>query len=187
MASITFAPPKAQQQACVPYPPEVKHLNKDTVIITIGDKTFYATGHGICICTNEEELNKITQFRGAPKRKAGSDDEEDEQLDKQQKAKKRALAAVERCKEALNDKDKEQLQKVLEATPTGPTAQVNSAAASQEDIAGAPLKQPYSPKSGLLVAIEMDEAAARAKDEVVKTLETVFTDSDSDSDSKTEA
>ncbi len=146
MDSITFAPPKAQQQACVPYPPEVKHLNKDTVIITIGDKTFYATGHGICICTNEEELNKITQFRGAPKRKAGSDDEEDEQLAKQQKAKKRALAAVERCKEALNDKDKEQLQKVL-------------------------------------------EAAARAKDEVVKTLETVFTDSDSDSDSdsKTEA
>ena len=187
MASITFAPPKAQQQACVPYPPEVKHLNKDTVIITIGDKTFYATGHGICICTNEEELNKITQFRGAPKRKAGSDDEEDEQLAKQQKAKKRALAAVERYEKLKQHK--EQIQKVLEATPTGPTAQVNSAAASQEDIAGAPLKQPYSPKSGLLVAIEMDEAAARAKDEVVKTLETVFTDSDSDSDSdsKTEA
>jgi len=180
MASITFAPPKAQQQACVPYPPEVKHLNKDTVIITIGDKTFYATGHGICICANEEELNKITKFRGATKRKAGSDDEEDEQLAKQQKAKKRALAAVQRCKEALDDKDKEQLQKVLEATPAGPTDK----AASQEDIAGAPRKQPYSPKSGLLVAIEMDEAAAKTKDEVAKALESVFTDSDSDSETE---
>jgi hypothetical protein len=152
MAAINFPPPKAQQQACVPYPQEVRNLNKDTLIITVGEQSFYITGHGVCICSNEEDLNKITQFRGAPKRKAGSDDEEDEQLAKQQKAKKRALAAVERCKQALNDKDKEMLQKVLE-TPA--PVKADSEVVSQP---GAPIK-------------------TNPEDAVAKVLEAAFSDS----------
>jgi len=70
-STISYAPPTAQQKACVPDHKRVARISKDIIRIDIdGEQPIFLTGHGICTAGSEQDINKIIKFRGAPKRKA---------------------------------------------------------------------------------------------------------------------
>ena len=70
-STISFAPPTAQQKACVPDHKRVARISKDVIRIEIdGEEPIFLTGHGICTASSEQDINKIIKFRGATKRKA---------------------------------------------------------------------------------------------------------------------
>ena len=70
-STISFAPPTAQQKACVPDHKRVARISKDIIRIEIdGEEPIFLTGHGICTASSEQDINTIIKFRGATKRKA---------------------------------------------------------------------------------------------------------------------
>jgi len=70
-STVAFAPPTAQQKACVPDHKRVARISKDIIRIDIdGEEPIFLTGHGICTAGSEQDINKIIKFRGATKRKA---------------------------------------------------------------------------------------------------------------------